>query len=138
MPFETFTKRMIPVSKAPFVTVQKRGTLSFNAAAHALLGSPEYLELLFDPENQIIGFRAATDTVQHAYPIRPVNANKSGTGTYVVSGRSFTHYYKIDTETARRFNVHLDGDILCLDLKGPSAEVTGNRKPKREETDFED
>ena len=45
--FETFTRRMVPLVKKPTVTIQKRGTLSFNKAAQVALGEPEAVELLY-------------------------------------------------------------------------------------------
>lgn len=129
MPFETFKRKMIPSSKAPFVTVQRKGTMAFNASAHAALGSPEFIELLYDAERQIIAFKATAEEVEHAYALRPMK----GGNTYLVAGRAFTQYYKIDTQIARRYSAFMEDDLLCLDLTGPSTEVTGPRaKPRGE------
>ena len=64
--FEVFKKRMVPLVKQPYVTIQKRGTMSFNKSAHMALGEPETVELLYDPNERIIGVRAIDPDVEHA------------------------------------------------------------------------
>lgn len=124
--FQTFRKRMVPLAKAPYVTIQRRGTMSFNAAAHAALGQPEAIELLYDPDERIIGVRGVDPTVEHAYPLRTMpGKHESG---FIVSGTAFTKFYGISTEISKRYRAELDGDILCIDLKQPGTEVTSNRK----------
>lgn len=123
--FETFTRRMIPLVKKPFVTIQKRGTMSFNKAAHVALGSPEAVELLYDKANDVIGIRAIDPSVDHAYPMRP-QANKEE-GPYIVSGSAFTKYYGIKTEEARRYSADIEDGVLIIDLRSEGQVVTSNR-----------
>lgn len=96
------------------------------------MGSPEAIELMYAPDEQIMGFRAADPDVEHAYPIRAMG--KSGT-TYLVSGRAFTQYFNINTDVARRYTAYLEGDALCIDLRGPSTDVTGNRRPNGQQAE---
>jgi hypothetical protein len=122
--FQTFKKRMVPLAKQPYMTLQRRGTMSFNAAAHAALGMPQAVELLYDPDERIIGVRAVEPTVEHAYPLRsPGNTERS----FILSGTAFTKYYGIDTTRSVRRPAYLEGDVLCVDLKDPGTEVTSNR-----------
>ncbi len=123
--FETFTKRMTPLVKQPYVTIQKRGTISLNASAHAALGSPEAIELLYDSGEQIVGFRGVPKTAEHAYPLR-AQAGKS-VGPYIVSGTAFVRYYGIETTVSRRFVATMQDDVLCIDLKLEGTIVTSNR-----------
>jgi hypothetical protein len=123
--FEVFTRRMIPLVKGPTVTLQKRGTMSFNKAAHVAMGSPEAVELLYDRTSQIIGIRPVAPEVDHAYPMRP-QANKED-GPYIVSGSAFTKYYGIDTTEARRWSVVIEDGVLLIDLNAPGVVVTSNR-----------
>jgi hypothetical protein len=127
--FETFTKRMVPLAAQPYVTIQKRGVMSFNAAAHALLGQPEAIELLFDRDEQLVGVRKVAPTVEHAYPIRRAAANDT---TYMVSGTAFTKYYGIDTSESVRRPAVMREDVLVIDLKEAGTVVTGNRKKQDE------
>ncbi|MFC0680526.1 hypothetical protein ACFFGH_22055 [Lysobacter korlensis] len=129
MPFEVFDKRMAPLAKAPSITIQKRGIFSINKAAHKLIGEPETVELLFDAEEQIIAMRPSNES--HAYGIRPQSAQRDA-GQVILSATAFTQYFEIDTSVSRRFKPYEQDGMLCIDLKGPSVEVKGNRA-KREE-----
>jgi hypothetical protein len=121
--FETFTKRMVPLTKAPYVTIQKRGIMSLNKSAWVALGSPEAIEFLYDPEEQIIALKGVDPNVEHAYPIRGTKTD----GPWIVSGTAFTRYFKIATDVSRRYTPYVDGDLLCIDLKMGGTEVTSNR-----------
>jgi hypothetical protein len=126
MPFEVFDKRTAAVSKSPFVTVQKNnGPLSMNRPAYELMDKPEAVELLFDREEQLIGFHPVPITSPKAFPVRPQGKNSA---TLMVAGQSFTKHYGIDTRVARRYPVEMRDDVLVVDLKGESVEV---RSPGR-------
>lgn len=123
--WETFTRRMIPLVKKPSVTIQKRGTFSFNKAAFVALGSPKAVELLFDKTRKVIGIRPVDPEVEHAYPMRP-QANKED-GPFIVAGGAFTKYYGIPTDESRRWLVDIEDGVLLVDLRRPGQVVTSNR-----------
>jgi len=124
MPFEVFDKRAATASKYPMVSILKQGSFTLNRAAYKLLGEPQMVELLFDPDEKLIGFREVPASNPRAYPVRPQGQNAA---TFMVAGQAFTKYYDIDTSTARRYSVEIKDDILVLDLKGESTDVTGPR-----------
>jgi hypothetical protein len=126
MAFEVFDKRLTPLSKAPIVTIQKRGVMSLNRAAHALIDDAGTVELLYDRDEQIVGIRPVTDEVPHGYPVRPQSATKS-TGPLLIAGTAFVQYYGIDTTTSRRWTPTLRDGILCIDMKEPGTPIVGNR-----------
>lgn len=128
MGFEIFDKRMAPLSKAPSVTIQKRGIFSINRAAHKLIGEPETVELLYDRDRKVIALRPSRES--HAYSIRPQSARD--TGQVILSATAFTQYYQVNTLVSRRYKPYEQDGMLCIDLTGPSAEVRGNRA-KRED-----
>jgi hypothetical protein len=123
MGFEVFDKRNAPLAKSPSVTIQRRGIFSINKAAHKLINEAETVELLFDRENQVIGLRPA-EVSPHAYAIRK-SARESGQA--ILSATAFTQYYEIDTSVSRRWEPRLNEGVLCIDLRGHSTEVRGNR-----------
>ncbi len=125
MPFEVFTKRMIPLTKDPSVTIQKKGIMSMNPSAFAALGEPKFVELLYDAEKSVVGIRSVDDAVDHAYPIRKSGARD---GSILVSGIAFANHYGIDTEVAVRRKAYLEDGVLCVDLKDPGTEIIGNRR----------
>lgn len=127
MGFEVFQKSSAPLAKVPSVTIQKKGLFSLNRAAHAMIGSPEYVELLWDGQRRVIGLRPAEETNVNAYPARAQQA-KSDKGPILVAGTTFTQFYKIDTTESRRWvPTKEDGDILAIDISTPGQPVTSNR-----------
>lgn len=124
MPWEPFDKRSAAASKAPMVSIQRKGPFSLNKAAHELMGSPEAVELFFDREQQLVGFKPTSLTSPRAFPVRPQGKNA---GTLMIAGQSFTRHFGIDTSKARRYPVEMRDGVLVLDLRGESVEVTGAR-----------
>lgn len=125
MPFEVFDKRMTPPAKAPSLTIQKRGVISLNKAAHDLIGNAETVELLFDRDRQVMAVRATDDSSPHAYAVR--NGSKRGPGQAIVSATAFTAHYGIDTTATRRWKPFVEDGMLCVDLTTEGTVITGNR-----------
>ena len=116
------------------VTIQKRGIFSINKAAHKLIGEPATVELLFDKDNQIVALRESDQP--HAYAIRP-QSQRRDTGQVILSATAFTQFYEIDTSISRRYKPYERDGMLCIDLKGPSVEVVGNRSKRTSAVDSE-
>lgn len=133
MPFEVFDKRMTPLAKAPSVTIQRKGIISINRAAYALLGSPKAVELLYDKDRRIVGLRASDDSIPHAYEVRPQSSAKE-TGPLIVAGTAFTNFYGIDTTTSKRWTPYMEDDVLCIDLSSKGVAIVGNRTAKYEDS----
>jgi hypothetical protein len=131
--FEVFTKRMVPMTRQPFVTIQKRGTISINKAAQAALGEPEAVELLYDAAEKIVGLRPVEATAQHAYPLRSQSGKE--VGPFIIAGTAFTKYYGIDTTVSRRWVAQMTEGILMVDMKEPGTPVTSNRTAGRKQAD---
>lgn len=126
--FETFTKRMVPLTKAPTVTVQKnKGIMSLNKAAHVALGEPSAVELMYDQADEIIGIRGVSEEVPHAYPVRSVGKEAT---TFVVAGTAFTKYYGINTDESRRYAAEIQDGVLCVNLRGDSVVVSNTRRSR--------
>jgi hypothetical protein len=128
MGFEVFDKRMTPLAKAPSVTIQKRGVISLNKAAHQLIDSAQTVELLFDSEREVVALRPADDSSPHAYAVR--NGSKNGPGQAIVSATAFTAHYGIDTTATRRWKPFTEDGMLCIDLTEESTVIEGNRTRK--------
>ena len=129
MPFEVFDKRMTPLAKAPSVTIQKRGVISLNKAAHDLVDNAETVELLYDRDRRVMALRAADDSSPHAYAVR--NGSKRGPGQAIVSATAFTAHYGIDTTATRRWKPFMEDGMLCVDLTTEGTVITGNRTKTR-------
>ncbi|MCJ8503491.1 hypothetical protein MRU69_01240 [Kocuria flava] len=136
MPFEVFDKRMTPLVKAPSITIQKRGMISLNKAAHDLVNNAETVELLFDRERQVMALRGTDDSSCHAYAVR--HGSKRGSGQAIVSATAFTQHYGIDTTATRRWKPFMEDGMLCVDLTHEGTVITGNRtKPSTPAQDTE-
>jgi hypothetical protein len=121
MPFEEFTRKAARAAGTPYITIQKRGVLALNQAAFAALGEPKSVTLLFDRDRQLVGFRAADASNEHAYAVR---SNSKGT-THLITGALFTSHYGISTHTARRWKAQvIENDILAIDLTNAYEDAT--------------
>jgi hypothetical protein len=135
VPFEMFSKRAAGKLKAPTITVQKRGTLSLNAAAAAYLSGgeiPESLpvELLYDRERKIIGIRRATTEHPNVYVMR----KQAKSDSFLLAGKAFTQYYDIPTGEARRYIAkEYEEGVLGAELDGEYSEVAREREESAEE-----
>jgi hypothetical protein len=125
MGFEVFDKRMTPLAKAPSVTIQKRGVISLNKAAHDLVGNAETVELLYDRDRNVMALRATDDSSPHAYAVRA--GSQRGPGQAIVSATAFTAHYGIDTTATRRWKPFVEDGMLCVDLAQEGTVITGNR-----------
>lgn len=127
MAFEEFDKRAATASKSPFVTIQRKGMFSMNQAAYVLMGKPEAVTLMFDPDERLVGFRPTLISSPRAFPVRA----QQNAVTFVVGGQAFTKHYGIDTSVARRYGVEIRDGILVLDLNSQSTDATGPRARSR-------
>jgi len=125
MGFIVFEKGSAPVKTVPTVTIQRKGLMSMNRAAHALFGSPAAVELLWDPELRVIGLRPAPLENPNAYPVRP--QNDSGRGPLLIATNMFTKFIELDTTEAKRWVPTVDDGVLLVDLSTPGARAISNR-----------
>ncbi|NVC25121.1 hypothetical protein E7Z53_16995 [Kocuria salina] len=107
------------------MTIQKRGVISLNKAAHDLISNAETVELLYDRDRQVMALRAADDSSPHAYAVR--NGSKRGPGQAIISATAFTAHYGIDTTATRRWKPFVEDGMLCVDLATEGTVITGNR-----------
>lgn len=80
------------------------------------------MELLYDPDEKVIGVRAVVKDALNAYPVRSL-----GSQSYQISARALMKYYSISLDDSRRYPAHLYDDVLGVDLKAEGVVVTSNR-----------
>jgi len=125
VPFETFTRQR-RAERQPFVTIQKKGVISLNRAAFEALGSPEFVELLFDPDVRLVALRRSDSSVDHAYQVRAPVENHA---TWLISGAAFVSYYEIENSRSVRRAARMDGDLLVIDLNDPHVDPRAEPTP---------
>ncbi len=81
------------LKRDPWVTIQKRGTLSLNRAAYVMLGSPGAVELLYDTEDQIVGLRECDPRDRDAVHFRSPTGKDSG--PIVLSAMAYLRFHEI-------------------------------------------
>jgi hypothetical protein len=112
----------------PAVTIQKSSSeLHANDAAMQLIGRPEWVQILYDPQNNAIGLRPteATD------PLASVRRrDKRRPRTHIFAGRSFTLFHGIDTSVTRRYPAKEVEGLLVVDLNA-GVSTTGGQSTKK-------
>lgn len=121
--WHTFDRRASAGVGEALVTIQRRGTFGFNAAARAAIGDPEAVELLYDPEARLIGFRPADPALPHSYALR----KQGGSNSWIVAGQAFTVRFGIPTGTALKYGATTEDGVLVVDLKTTGTDATGPR-----------
>ena len=128
--WEVFDRKARPSVKQPLVSLQASGNFSMNEASYNAIGRPDFVELLYDRDERIVGFRGANDKSPHSYPITP----QANGRTFQTGGRAFCSYHDIPTGKARRFAGELIDGVLAVNLKGEAREAkpgpVSDAKPK--------
>ncbi len=123
--FETFKRGLLQIPAEPQVTILRRGILSLNKPAHSALGSPDAVELLYDPCERVVGLRPVDPREENSYIVR--RPRSGGRGPFVITAMAFTKLYDIDTTQSLRRDAFLDNGVLCVCLNDAATPVTSNR-----------
>jgi hypothetical protein len=131
--WEEFTDRGTRSASDPAITFQRAGVISLNVAAHEALGQPEAVVFLFDRDEQLLGIRAATRDIAHAYRLRkPVSGDH-----WLVSAKALMQKHGLGVEHATRYAAEMLGDVLAVDLKGKGTVVRKTRNQRGSRADRE-
>lgn len=122
MGFEVYDKRSAPSSEVPTVTIQKKGMVSFNSAAHEIINGELVVELLFDRDRRVMALRPSKPS-PHTYKLRKAASGKQ----MLLSATGFMRAYGVDVSVSKRYQPFEEEGMLCVDLSSPTAEVHGNR-----------
>lgn len=115
------------IDHSPSFRLQKNGEFHVNDAALGLIGRPQAVEFLYDPQRKAIGIRPA-DTKDQFSALR--RRDKDRPHMHIFSGRAFTRFHGIDTSVARRYPVELVDGILVAELEAGSSGVTRRSTPE--------
>jgi hypothetical protein len=110
--FQKFRRYKVTEGDTPIVSIHLRGIFAMNKNAYEKLGEPEAVEMLYAPDERIIGLQAAERSSPDAYSVRQHTKT-----AFQVEGRAFLKYYKVPEEaTGRRYRAEMQDDILTIDL----------------------
>jgi hypothetical protein len=135
MAFKVYEKGSGPPSSAPSVSIQKRGFIALNRAAHELLDSAKAVVFLWDDDRKLIGLSPADVADQNAYELRPLSRSSKKNGPVGVAAGQFTRFIGLDTTEGRRWTPTIEGDTLVIDLNQPGASVRSTRARSQEQND---
>jgi hypothetical protein len=127
--FQQFDKQGARLVKTPELTIQGKGTIGLNASAYHLMGQPDAIEFLYDPDAKVIGLRPVPEEDVHAYPVRAVGAvkDKDRAKTFLVAGTAFLKYYGIPFGDPVRREVSFVDGVLIVNLNDPGRSAMSNR-----------
>jgi len=114
-----------------YVSVNSRGIIVLNKRAHASLGKPEAVNLLYDIDNLTIGLRPCSLIMPNAFPIC-----QRGNRNHIIWALSFLKAHQIHpTGTIRFLLPQMENGVLTLDLnytaRTTQSPRTGWRKKRR-------
>ncbi len=108
-----FKRKVTRVGRDSVLRIQKSGEIHVTDAALERIGTPEAVELLYDPENNVLGLRPSDAKNRDAFPRR---RDKKRPHVHIFAGRSFTQFHGIDTGMARSYPAKVVDGILVADL----------------------
>lgn len=124
MNFEMFDRSKHLSDRTPKITVQKSGVISFNVAASDKFKNASAIQLFFDKDKQVIGFKPAVEGDNTAFPFRI--ARREGRITQAsVSAKQFLNYFHIDFSETKMYEPYNESGYTCIDVK--SGRLTGRR-----------
>jgi hypothetical protein len=98
-----------------YVTLNKRGTIVINRAAHEKLGGHEAFLLLYDPPNNTIGLKPTAPAIKNAYPAAKYGRHG---GRRINAFRLLVECGLVVDETLEFHDAEIDLDgILLLNLR---------------------
>ena len=125
--WELYSTQGRNATSEPVVSLHRTGSLALNKAAYEALGQPKAVQLLFDREEQIAGLRPVEPGAPDSYVVR----KQDRSSTYLVAGKTFTTYYKIDIGATRRYNAQMYYDVLGVDLKDERSSSPSGKRAAR-------
>jgi len=121
--WDDFLLRHTRVETSPVLTIQTKGTASFNNATFEALGEPASLIFRYDRANNRIGLRAGAGE-EHAYPVRRVGAHR----TWILSMIAFLKHNGLPIGEVRRLKGEMEGDTLVFDLADTAHDAQRRRR----------
>jgi hypothetical protein len=104
-------------------TLLAKGNLSLNRPAHEGIGEARAVQLLYDPDERIVGLRPVEPGTPDSYDVRMKGANRN------ISFSGFAKHWGIDTSTSRRYRAEMIDGVLAIDLKQEAGEVNPRNRP---------
>lgn len=110
------------------VRIQKSGEIHIPQRPMEEIGSPQWVELLYDPQKHVLGLRPTESTNSRAFSCR---TDKKRSHMHIIAGRAFTLTNSIDTSVTRRYPWEVVDGILVVDLNAGDSLTNRGRREER-------
>jgi len=89
--FEVFENKFARAPYKPRLILTRRGYFGLNKLAYELLGQPNRVILLYDPERALLGLKPSSESATHSYKVTRQGRSES----YVITAKAFCIHYGI-------------------------------------------
>lgn len=132
--WEEFTQKAAAKGDAIRVSLNARGNFALNQKAVETLDTPEAIVLMFDKANQLIGLKASSTEVNHAYELKRQGTSQS----YFLRAKSFCNFYGIEFGDTVVFNdPQIEGGMIVLQLTNVTEAARRPRPLRFPEEEYE-
>ncbi len=125
--WEEFTQKSTVNADTIRVSLNARGNFALNQKAVDLLGSPEAIVLMYDRANRLIGLKASSPDIDHAYELKRQGTSQS----YFLRAKSFCNFYGLDIADTVVFNDAKWEDGMIVLQIGYVTEAARRARPVR-------
>ncbi len=125
--WEEFTQKSTVNADTIRVSLNARGNFALNQKAVDLLGSPEAIVLMYDRANRLIGLKASSPDIDHAYELKRQGTSQS----YFLRAKSFCNFYGLDIADTVVFNDAKWEDGMIVLQIGNVTEAARRARPVR-------
>ena len=116
-----------------YVTLNSKGTIVMNRAAHEMMDSPAAFHLFYDPPNNVIGLKPTGERMKDAYPA--MRSGRHG-GRKIAAYRLLVDCSLHIKDTVEFPDAEIDHDgILILNLRTARVSNRALNHPKRRKPD---
>lgn len=115
MALEKFKPRTTSGNKSPLISIRKSGSFGINQSAiEEFFDDSEYVVLLYDEENNKVGFQPKQEDTQNSYVISKGDSGGS------ITAMALVNRYDIEHEVTTRYAPERNEDgVIIIDLNEP-------------------
>jgi hypothetical protein len=130
--FVTFVRNTASHSHSvAYISIQRSGQIAFNFRAYQMLDTAEAVELLYAPDETIVGFRKQPVQTPGVFEFRKHPNGRS----YILQAASFCRFFGLDITESRRYVAQRYEDVIGIEITQPAAVTTregrGGGRPRK-------
>lgn len=119
--WQRWDSKLASMRGSPTISINRAGHIAVSAAADAMIGSPEYVDVYYSAHPQGIGFKAGTK--EEGLKV----SRSKGTGGFTLSAVRFFEHHRIDYSETRRWRAQLIDGVLAINLDDAPLRAMGRK-----------